>query len=347
MPILLPVMFLIVFAPVNLFFTWQRRLRLRRMKLFEPIPSSLFNISKLVMVFLIIVSNVALLIHELYRKDKDIYPSTYIDIWCPALNILDYIVLGIIIHLYRVLGLRSSGVVFIFSFLSFTFLLSTIHMRVMSFLDPGWLSLIDDHQKIFYWTQIETVLFSIHFFGQTVLFALNFFPDLGIINNKVTTIDRQSSLRNGSSSVRAEVKGIKSKLVLKKYDMPDMKASFLSKISYHWFTPMVLKGFRKELTLNNIWQLRPKDSTNQIAPFVDRAWMHQFGITSQDLSLHYDHSAEFPSPEKFIKNVPPGTEFQGQIVTTLIRAFGWSFLQGAMFKLLHDSVQFISPFLLK
>ncbi|KAJ6225732.1 hypothetical protein RDWZM_004277 [Blomia tropicalis] len=133
---------------------------------------------------------------------------------------------------------------------------------------------------------------------------------------------------------------------------PENRSSFFSQITFSWFTSLLVGGYKKSLTLNDLWRLDKDDSTCCIVPKCDRNWIAQL-INLPNLETHYDINAEFPSIDKLNLTEEQRKRCQRKknkspsIVTALYNTFGMIFWQGSIFKLIFDFLQLISPFLLK
>lgn len=53
---------------------------------------------------------------------------------------------------------------------------------------------------------------------------------------------------------------------------PEAKASFLRKILFLWFDPMTWKGFRHPLEAEDMWDINPEDTSEQMNPRFDKYW---------------------------------------------------------------------------
>ncbi|CAG2170013.1 unnamed protein product, partial [Oppiella nova] len=53
---------------------------------------------------------------------------------------------------------------------------------------------------------------------------------------------------------------------------PKTSASFLSKLTFSWFTPMIMKGYRKPLTTQDMWTLEDKNQTSVCVERFNRYW---------------------------------------------------------------------------
>lgn len=108
---------------------------------------------------------------------------------------------------------------------------------------------------------------------------------------------------------------------------PEVGASFLSRIVYHWFNPMVWKGYRKPLEETDLWNINPEDSSNEIVAVFLKYWNRAVGKAS----------ASGKSLKKQIK------KRNASIMYPICKAFGPAFLFGAIFNLVQDVLMFASP----
>lgn len=53
---------------------------------------------------------------------------------------------------------------------------------------------------------------------------------------------------------------------------PEMSASFISRILFVWFDRMTWMGFRRPLTVQDMWDINPEDMSQVLAPTFDKNW---------------------------------------------------------------------------
>lgn len=53
---------------------------------------------------------------------------------------------------------------------------------------------------------------------------------------------------------------------------PELTSSFLSKIFYVWLEPTMWKGFRKPLTTDDMYDLKPENTAYELLPLFDKYW---------------------------------------------------------------------------
>ncbi len=144
-------------------------------------------------------------------------------------------------------------------------------------------------------------------------------------------------------------------------ESPELRASFLSQLTFWWFTPLAIHGYRKSLTMDDLWKLNREDTTAYIAPRADKQWIRQVkfrddkGKGSKKLPssvFNVDDEYEFPSIESLKLSRAEiarllASPKRPSVVRCLYKTFQLAIWQGVFFKFLQDMVQFISPFLLK
>ncbi|KFM06516.1 Canalicular multispecific organic anion transporter 1, partial [Aptenodytes forsteri] len=172
-------------------------------------------------------------------------------------------------------------------------------------------------------------------------------------------------LVSGFSDVAPETKEIRKK-------NPEVTASFLSSITFEWYTSMVFKGYRKPLEIEDIWELQGKDKTQAIYAVLEKNMKTAVRKAQAELEKRKrkkrcregdpDHGnnmskaqsqdilvLEEKQPKRKKKgNSGPRKDFpRGWLVKTLCKTFWQNLLLSVAFKLVHDGLVFVSPQLLK
>ncbi|CAL5201249.1 unnamed protein product [Lathyrus oleraceus] len=97
---------------------------------------------------------------------------------------------------------------------------------------------------------------------------------------------------------------------------PEMRASFLSRLSFGWITPLMKQGYRKPITEKDVWKLDKWDETETLNEKFQRCWM-----------------SEFQSSNPWL-------------LRALNSSLGKRFWFGGIFKIGNDLSQFVGPILL-
>ncbi|XP_011616814.2 canalicular multispecific organic anion transporter 2 isoform X2 [Takifugu rubripes] len=146
---------------------------------------------------------------------------------------------------------------------------------------------------------------------------------------------------------------------------PESTAGFLSTITFWWFTSLAIRGYKMPLEAKDLWSLNPRDSSKLMVPKLLREWEKEQtkARSKQNPSSHATYSKP---PQSATNYVPNGGEnesspeevevllskqkastHQPSFLCALIRAFGPYFLIGSAFKVLQDVITFINPQLLR
>ncbi|XP_074882256.1 ATP-binding cassette sub-family C member 2 isoform X3 [Buteo buteo] len=156
---------------------------------------------------------------------------------------------------------------------------------------------------------------------------------------------------------------------------PEVTASFLSSITFEWYTSMVFKGYRKPLEIEDIWELKGKDKTQAIYAVLEKNMKTAVRKAQAELEKRKrkkrrregdpDHGnnvskaqsqdilvLEEKQPKRKKKgdkgDSGPRKDFpRGWLVKTLCKTFWKNLLLSVAFKLVHDALVFVSPQLLK
>ncbi|KAM9612289.1 ATP-binding cassette sub-family C member 2 isoform 3-T6 [Morphnus guianensis] len=156
---------------------------------------------------------------------------------------------------------------------------------------------------------------------------------------------------------------------------PEVTASFLSSITFEWYTSMVFKGYRKPLEIEDIWELKSKDKTQAIYAVLEKNMKTAVRKAQAELEKRKrkkrcregdpDHGnnmskaqsqdilvLEEKQPKRKKKgdkgDSGPRKDFpRGWLVKTLCKTFWQNLLLSVAFKLVHDGLVFVSPQLLK
>ncbi|NXN93448.1 MRP1 protein, partial [Rhinopomastus cyanomelas] len=143
----------------------------------------------------------------------------------------------------RMTGVQSSGVLFVYWLLSFMAAVVIFSSKVRRALERGFL---EEHFHHF-----TTYLYASLVLGETVLFCL---------------VDHPPFFSKAANSPN---------------QCPEASTSFLSKITYWWFSGLVWKGCRQALGLGDLWPVRKEDSSEEIVAWAEREWKKCHSRTQQ------------------------------------------------------------------
>ncbi|XP_066478250.1 ATP-binding cassette sub-family C member 2 [Tiliqua scincoides] len=154
---------------------------------------------------------------------------------------------------------------------------------------------------------------------------------------------------------------------------PEITASFLSCITFSWYSRIVLKGYRKPLEMEDLWDLKDTDKTQQVLSMFEKNM--KAGIRKARRQLEIRHrkrkrrqattdyrnglskaqsqdalvleEKQSKKKEKEVTGGSKGDYTKRWLITALIRTFAGNLMKSVAFKLVHDLLVFVSPQLLK
>lgn len=100
-------------------------------------------------------------------------------------------------------------------------------------------------------------------------------------------------------------------------ECPMEYADVFSILTFGWMTPMMKYGYKNFLTQDDLWNLRPRDTTKVTGTALQEAW---------------DHELEKKHPSLWL---------------ALFRAFSGPYFRGALIKTISDALAFVQPQLLR
>lgn len=172
-----------------------------------------------------------------------------------------------------------------------------------------------DRLLIFYATQ-----FGLHF----LLFLLNCFSDAEPIKYD----ERIKSLKN---------------------PCPQIKASFLSKLSYFWATPLIWKGFRNPLKTQDLWDMDPQITSRGVVPHFDANLNPIMEKSKFSQKVNFNHMSEGRrSGSLSLKTAEEIKAKSGfSVFPAMVKTFGPTFFVGGAMKIFYDALAMVSPQMMK
>ncbi|XP_055375696.1 multidrug resistance-associated protein 1 isoform X7 [Condylostylus longicornis] len=313
-----PCIFLYVFALLDFFYI--------RSSLDKDIPWNILNTSKIVINAILILISAIDFIYALANKEK--YPVHPVDIYSPLIKIAAFILAGVLCVLNKKHGVRTSGLLFLFWFLLTVFSIPRCRTEVFA-------KQLRDKESSYpaanEYDDYKYVTFMIFFACSIAMLILNCFGDQKPNQTKYPKSEKEC---------------------------PELAASFLSKVTYQWFDRMAWHGFRKPLELEDLWDLRPVDSSKEVMPVFAKHW-NKSVQKKLERNQAIENGFTMPSSETkatFNKNSASvtfqnpnvgSTKQQASIMPPIIKSFGGIFLFGSALKLINDILTFVSPQLLR
>ncbi|KAM4525274.1 ATP-binding cassette sub-family C member 3 isoform 2-T2 [Odontesthes bonariensis] len=147
---------------------------------------------------------------------------------------------------------------------------------------------------------------------------------------------------------------------------PETTAGFLSTMTFWWFTSLAIKGYKMPLEAKDLWSLNQRDSSKVMVPRLLKEWEKEQvkAKSEQNVSSQAMYAKPPPSTTNHIAGGGGGSESspeevevllssqkvaprQPSFLRALIKAFGPYFLIGSAYKLLQDVITFVNPQLLR
>ncbi|EYC24578.1 hypothetical protein Y032_0013g1981 [Ancylostoma ceylanicum] len=118
-----------------------------------------------------------------------------------------------------------------------------------------------------------------------------------------------------------------------KQTCPELSTSFLNQITFNWFTGLAVKGYKKPLERDDLWGLNERDCANNLIPQFNHYFKPEL-LKCQD-------------DGKKVHGSPESKRHQPSVLMPLFKTYKFSFISGALLKLVFDLLQFVAPALLK
>ncbi|XP_026714863.1 multidrug resistance-associated protein 6-like isoform X5 [Athene cunicularia] len=231
----------------------------------------------------------------------------------PAVVGITVILAMFLTQVERMTGIQSSGVLLIYWLLSFIAAVVMFSSKVQHALERGFL---ED-----YFHHITTYLYASLVLGELVLVCLVDHPPFF------------------------------SKAINNPNQCPEASSSFLSKITYWWFSGLVRKGCQQSLGVDDLWPVRKEDSSEEIVAWAEREWKKCHSRTQQKRE-----SATFKKGQKSDTGIAEAEETEvllhsehsqsGPLLRTFWSMFGTYFLLSTACLVICDVFLFSIPKLL-
>ncbi|NXV90971.1 MRP1 protein, partial [Calonectris borealis] len=231
----------------------------------------------------------------------------------PAMVGITMILALFLTQVERMMGIQSSGILLIYWLLSFVAAVVMFSSKVQHALKRGFL---EDHFR-----HVTTYLYATLVLGELVLFCLVDHPPFF------------------------------SKAVKNPNQCPEASTSFLSKITYWWFSGLVWKGCQQSLGVDDLWPVRKEDSSEEIVAWAEREWKKCHSRTQQKME-----SATFKKGQKSETGITEAEETEvllqpehsqsGPLLKAFWSMFGTYFLLSTVCLVICDVFLFSIPKLL-
>ncbi|XP_013781403.1 multidrug resistance-associated protein 1-like [Limulus polyphemus] len=232
-----------------------------------------------------------------YSLGWEVFPADY---YSPFIKCLTLIMALVFVLVGRRRGMGSSGILFLFWFLFSLCNLITYRSVLMDTFSQ------DTHYSVRA-DQSKYVIKVVNFPVLLVVLFLSCFVD-----------KRPLSSTQGKKIVN-----------------PEENASFLSRITFWWFTSMAIKGYRKPLVMEDMWELSTENKTSGMLPEFDKHWIPVLKKAIQRSQM------DGSSKDKGTKNVP--VQSQVNILWPLLKTFPLELFVAGFMKLVGSLMPFVNP----
>ncbi|XP_052772990.1 multidrug resistance-associated protein 1-like isoform X2 [Mya arenaria] len=244
----------------------------------------------------------------------------------PLVIILTMVVYALVVHFERKNSVRSSGFLFLFWFLFFLISIITFRSKIR-------VAYLQDHVEDMFRFVTFYLMFAV-VMAQVIIACI---------------IDKQPV---GAVPVEDE------------NPCPEWNVSFISRVTFWWFTSLVIQGYKRALVATDLWNLNPNDKSRNIMPKFDHNWQKELQRwrecatnakpSSHSASREVEMKDMSGGASKDIKDTPEVQTIQQEckkenprLFRAMAKTFWFKTLCAAGFKLVFDMLQFVSPLLLK
>ncbi|XP_076363250.1 multidrug resistance-associated protein 1-like isoform X2 [Tachypleus tridentatus] len=267
-----------------------------------PLPWSLLNLTKIVILIILFCLSMAELVQSIqtYSSGWEVFP---VDFYSPLIKTLTLMLALVFILVGKKRGMQTSGVLFVFWFL-LTLCCAVTYRSVLM----GTLNQDSHYNKSI--SKNRFVITTIYFPLVVALLLLSCFSD------------------TRPSSTKPE----------KQMECPEEKASFLSRITFWWFTGMAILGYQKPLVMEDMWKLSTKNSTAGILSEFDKYWipaLKKVVCKNKILQSTKDNDAKKVADKSHVN-----------IMWPILKTFPLQLFVAGLLKLVGSLIAFVNPQLL-
>ncbi|XP_035434176.2 multidrug resistance-associated protein 1 [Spodoptera frugiperda] len=267
------------------------------------IPWNKLNISKLVIALSLVVLQILNLILVTYASSNEENKIYDADFYEPVVKLLTLMLCITIICYNRKYGVMTSGVLFIFWLLLILAGLPQLRTEIVNY-DPNSSG----------YARYTFASYIVYYTLVIIMFILSCFADLPPKDSPYTYDKAQS---------------------------PEKRSSVPSELTFSWFDPLVLTGFRRSLKEEDLWPLNPEMTSKEVVPRFEKYWQR----ASQKRAKAADTSASTADATAPINQKQSTKPIS--ILPVLCLTFGYHFLFAVFLKVIHDLLIFVSPQLLE
>ncbi|NWV38486.1 MRP6 protein, partial [Grantiella picta] len=268
--------------------------------------------AKMALGFILVILCFSNVFFMVWEKSQGI-PQTPAFLISPAVMGITMVLALFLTQAERMMGIQSSGVLLIYWLLSFVAALVMSSSKIQHALERGFLG---DH-----FHHVTTYLHAGLVLGELVLFCL---------------VDHPPFFSKADNNPN---------------QCPEASSSFLSKITYWWFSGLLWKGSRNTLAVDDLWPVRKQDSSEEIVAWAEREWKKCHSRSQQEMK-----SATFKKDQKSETGIAEAEETEAllqskhsqsrPLLKMLWSMFGTYFLLSTVCLVICDVFLFSTPKLL-
>ncbi|CAB3223730.1 unnamed protein product [Arctia plantaginis] len=224
------------------------------------------------------------------------------DYYGPVVKFLTFVLTATLIYYNKKCGMRTSGVLFIFWLLLILAGLPQLRTEIRNYLD--------NRNNLY---NISSYI--MYYFIVVTMFILSCFADLPPVDTPYVYDKRQS---------------------------PEDASGFPSRLTFSWFDPIAITGYRRTLTESDLYSISPKINSKESLAEFERNWMR----ASKEQGP-YRHPTEFDFSETSSLKGHKKKKETVSVLAILLKAFGVQFFIAMVLKFCNDILVFASPQLLR
>jgi len=262
------------------------------------IPFTVLNIAKLLVTIGLVAVGVAEIVNltKYDSPDTKVSDAQYVG---EAVMIVSYLFSALILVISLRKGCITSGPQFIFWLLDSV--CRAINLRTAA---KAWSGELKDDD----FTTTNFILSLLHLIFSVIMIFLNFFAD------KMTDEEFLNSRK----------------------PCPNYDSSFINKIFYVWATPLMWRGFRNPLTMEDLWDISPKVASKTVVPEFLNVYEEAVSKSKSKIESSASKSSDGQKPKPKVSIFP-----------ALMKVYGGSFLFGSLLKIIVDLLNLASPKIMK
>ncbi|XP_054264333.1 ATP-binding cassette sub-family C member 3-like [Macrosteles quadrilineatus] len=230
-----------------------------------------------------------------YFSGGQVFP---VDIWTPVVQMATFVLAIVFLLWNKIRGIQTSGVLFVFWLLLSIGGISQFRTEIRREIKGE----LGDNMFGF-------IIYMIYYPIVVLMFLFNFFPDKR---------PRETNYPRSNKKL-----------------CPEIESSFVSKLIFRWLDPLVWKGYRRPLTIEDLWDLRHQDKSSQITPQFQKCWDKQ--------SQNKTHPAENGVSKTYGTMARTRIKKQVNVLRPIFRTFWRLFAAGGTCRVVGDLFSFASP----